>query len=67
MTLPTYVVVATETEQGRYLLHIPAINHHTEALDFDGIDHMARDLIAVMTQTLPDTFTLDVILEEAPL
>ncbi|MHA6629053.1 hypothetical protein ACU61A_26760 [Pseudonocardia sichuanensis] len=49
------------TRSGRYWhIHIPEIDRVTQARNVGEIDVMARDLIAVMLDIEPDSFTVDV-------
>ncbi len=46
-----------------WLVHVPEINHYTQARNLGEVEPMARDLIAVMQEIDPQSFSLDVSVE----
>src|SRR5687768_3585643 len=55
---------ARVTRDGRFwLIHVPEVDRHTQARSLGEIEPMARDLVAIMTDVEPDSFTLDVQIE----
>lgn len=46
-----------------WLVHVPEINHYTQARNLAEVEPMARDLIAVMQEIDPHSFTVDVSVE----
>lgn len=45
---------------GFWLIHVPEIDHATQARCRGEIEPMARDLIAIMAEVEPDSFELDI-------
>ncbi len=46
-----------------WLVHVPEIDHYTQARNLGEVEPMARDLIAVMKEIDPQSFNLDVSVE----
>ncbi len=46
-----------------WLVHVPEISHYTQARNLGEVEPMARDLIAVMQEIDPQSFSLDVSVE----
>jgi len=46
-----------------WLVHVPEIDHYTQARNLGEVESMARDLIAVMKEIDPQSFTLEVSVE----
>jgi len=46
-----------------WLVDVPEINHYTQARNLGEVESMARDLIAVMEEIDPQSFTLEVSVE----
>jgi len=46
-----------------WLVHVPEIDHYTQARNLGEVEPMARDLIAVMKEVDPQSFNLDVSVE----
>ncbi len=46
-----------------WLVHVPEINHYTQARNLAEVEPMAHDLIAVMQEIDPHSFTVDVSVE----
>ena len=46
-----------------WLVHVPEIDHYTQARNLGEVESMARDLIAVMKEIDPQSFNLDVSVE----
>jgi len=46
-----------------WLVHVPEIDHYTQARNLGEVESMARDLIAVIKEIDPQSFTLEVSVE----
>jgi hypothetical protein len=46
-----------------WLVHVPEIDHYTQARNLGEVEPMARDLIAVMKEVDPQSFALEVSVE----
>lgn len=57
--MSTYTVEVAP-DQDAWSLYVPEVDRVTQALHVREVDHMARDLVAIMTGEAPATITLDI-------
>ncbi|WP_227979957.1 hypothetical protein [Nocardia spumae] len=61
--MSTYTARVTRDEDA-WMIQVPEVNRVTSALNLRQVEEMARDLIAIMTDTEPDSF--DLVIEWPP-
>lgn len=58
--------VDVERDGKFWLIHVPAVDRSTQARNLQELDTMARDLVAIMTDSTPESFDLDIVVKVSP-